>query len=245
MRRPVPIQRLTGLAGAGRSRLLIGSVAVRSVLALGFVFVGYLLLHERFAAFDVAVAQVVLGALGLETETVGPSDLVVTGGEDFNVYAIVTGTCSSAAGALGIAGVTVFLLPGRAWRRLVGGGLAVALFVAFNVVRICSILLLGWWLATAGTGLAVVSLAVPLITCAAVAASGRVGLPSRIAALLAGGLLAVLLYGVVRGFDYSAGMVSYHALAGPVLTFGTLAVSLIVLWRAIVGAEPQPAAALS
>ena len=226
-----------------RSRLLIGSVAVRSLLALGFVFAGYILLHERFAEFDVAVARVALGALGLETETVGPSDLVVRAGDDFNVYAIVTGACSSAAGALGIAAVTVFLLPGSAWRRLVGGGLAVALFVVFNVARICSVLLLGWWLATAGTGIATISLAVPLVTCAALAASGRVGLPTRIAAFLAGGLLAVLLYGVVRGFDYSAGMVSYHALAGPVLTFGTLAVSLIVLWRAIVGAEPRPAVA--
>ncbi len=224
-----------------RGRLLVGSVAVRSLLALGFVFAGYIVLHESFAALDVAVAQVVLGALGLETRTVGPSDLVVTAGEDFNVYAIVTGACSSAAGALGIAAVTLFLLPGRAWRRLVGGGLAVALFVAFNIARICSILLLGWWLATAGTGLAAASLAVPLVGCAAVAASGRAGLPARIAALLAGGLLAVLLYGVARGFDYSAGMVSYHALAGPVLTFGTLAVSLIVLWRLIVGAELRPA----
>lgn len=224
-------------------RLLIGSVAVRSLLALGVVFFGYILLHERFAAFDAAVARVALGALGLETESVGSSDLVVSAGDDYNVYAIVTGACSSAAGALGIAAVTVFLLPGRAWRRLLGGALAIALFVAFNIARICSILLLGWWLATAGAGLAAASLAVPLVGCAAVAASGRAGLPARIAALLAGGLLAVLLYGVLRGLDYSAGMVSYHALAGPVLTFGTLAVSLIVLWRMIVGAELRPAEA--
>jgi hypothetical protein len=51
----------------------------------------------------------------------------------------------------------------------------------------------------------------------------------------------VLVYDVARGFDYSAAMVSYHALAGPLLTFGSLGLALLVLWRMLVG--PQPASA--
>jgi hypothetical protein len=63
----------------------------------------------------------------------------------------------------------------------------------------------------------------------------------RVAALLAGGLFTVLAYDVWRGHDYTAGMTSYHALAGPVLTFGTLALCIVALWRMVVGpAAPAP-----
>ena len=222
-------------------RLPLPSIGVRSVLALGFVFFGYVALHERFAAFDAAALRLGLEVLGFETTSVSATNLTVEAGRDFDVYAIVTGACSSAAGVLGIAAVTVFLLPGAAWRRLLGGGVAASAFVAFNVARIASIILLGWWLAVAGTVVGVISLLAPLLVCAAVVVRRRSGMLVRVSAVLVGGLFLVLLYDVARGLDYSAGMISYHALAGPVLTFGTLAVSLIVLWRMIVGAELRPA----
>jgi len=221
-------------------RLVVKSIAVRSVLALGLVFLGYMALHERFAAFDAAVLRFGLDLLGFETTSVGAGNLTVEAGGEFSIYAIVTGACSSAAGVLGIAAVTVFLLPGAAWRRLLGGSVAALAFVAFNIVRIASIILLGWWLAVAGTALSIVSLLVPALVCAALVVHRRSGMMVRVTACLAGGLFVLLLYDVARGLDYSAGMISYHALAGPVLTFGALAVSIMFLWRAIVG--PVPAA---
>ena len=221
-------------------RLVVKSIAVRSVLALGLVFLGYMALHERFAAFDAAVLRFGLDLLGFETTSVGAGNLTVEAGGEFSIYAIVTGACSSAAGVLGIAAVTVFLLPGAAWRRLLGGSVAALAFVAFNIARISSIILLGWWLAVAGTALSIVSLLVPALVCAALVVHRRSGMMVRVTAFLAGGLFVLLLYDVARGLDYSAGMISYHALAGPVLTFGALAVSIMFLWRAIVG--PVPAA---
>lgn len=221
-------------------RLVVKSIAVRSMLALGLVFLGYVALHERFAAFDAAVLRFGLDLLGFETTSVGAGNLTVEAGGEFSIYAIVTGACSSAAGVLGIAAVTVFLLPGAAWRRLLGGSVAALAFVAFNIVRIASIILLGWWLAVAGTALSIVSLLVPALVCAVFVVHRRSGMMVRVTAFIAGGLFVLLLYDVARGLDYSAGMISYHALAGPVLTFGALAVSIMFLWRAIVG--PVPAA---
>ncbi|MGH3114274.1 MAG: hypothetical protein ACRDOP_12515, partial [Gaiellaceae bacterium] len=73
------------------ARLLVPSIGVRSVLALGFVFLGYVALHERFAAFDAAVLRFGLDALGFETASAGPSNLTVEAGGEFSIYAIVTG----------------------------------------------------------------------------------------------------------------------------------------------------------
>jgi hypothetical protein len=36
-------------------------------------------------------------------------------------------------------------------------------------------------------------------------------------------------------------MASYHALAGPILTFGTLALGILVIWRMLVGGQPPVA----
>ena len=219
------------------------SITVRAVAAIALVLVGYVLLHSRFAALDAALAEHALGALGFDVSSSG-SSLVVSSGPDFDVYAIVTGSCSSAAGVLGLVAVSFVLLPGRVWRRGVGGLLAAALFVAFNVTRIASIVVLGWWLATASrsvllpTFLVLTAIAVAVV----VAPHGRLLL--RTAALLVGGLCAMLAYDVWHGEDYLTGMISYHALGGPMLTFGSLALGIVVLWRTIVGpetAQPGPA----
>ena len=222
---------------------LRSSISARAVAAIALVLAGYVLLHEHFAAFDAALAEHALGLLGFDVSSSGTS-LVVSSGPDFDVYAIVTGSCSSAAGVLGLVAVSFVLLPGRVWRRSVGGLLAAGLFVAFNVLRIASIVVLGWWLATASrsvllpTFLGLTAVAVGV----AVAPHGRLLL--RVGALLAGGLCAVLAYDVWRGEDYLAGMVSYHALGGPMLTFGSLALGIVVLWRTIVGPDEatRPAA---
>lgn len=216
-------------------RLLITSFALRAILTLGFVFAGYIVLHERFAAFDVRVLRVGLDALGFNTATFGGTNLTVEAGREFDVYAIVTGACSSAAGVLGIAAVTVFLLPGAAWRRVVGGSAAATAFVAFNVLRIASIVLLGWWLAVAGATVGAVSMLVPALVCVWLVVRRRTGMIARVFAALAGGLFFVLLYNILSGRDYSTGMIAYHALAGPVLTFGALGVSIMFLWRAVAG----------
>ena len=222
-------------------RLLLPSIGLRSMIALAFVFFGYVALHERFAAFDTAVLGFGLEVLGFETTTVSATNLTVETGGGFNVYAIVTGACSSAAGVLGIVGVSVFLLPGALWRRLLGGTIAAIVFVAFNVTRIASIVLLGSWLEFAGTAASVVSLLVPALACAVLVVHRRSGMLARLSAAMVGGLFVVLLYNVARGLDYSAGMISYHALAGPVLTFGALALAIMFLWRSVVGPAPPSA----
>ena len=61
----------------------------------------------------------------------------------------------------------------------------------------------------------------------------------RVVAFLTGGICAVLAYDVARGYDYLDGMISYHALAGPMLTFVTLALGVVLLWRVIVGRERE------
>lgn len=218
-------------------RFIVASLTLRAVLALGLVVAGYVVLHARFASFDAAVARAVLDALGFATSSAGPGTLRVQAGTQFDVYAIVTGACSSAAGALGITMVALVLLPGRVWRRVVGGGLAVVAFATFNLVRICSIVLFGWWLATADRDLLLATLGVPAVVCLAVVVLPHRGILTRVAALLAGGLFAVLVYDVWRGYDYSVGMVSYHALAGPVLTFGSLALTIVFLWRVASGPD--------
>lgn len=160
-------------------------------------------------------------------------------GSDFNVYAVVTGSCSSAAGVLGLLAVSLLLLPGPWHRRWAGGLAAAALFMAFNVARICSIVLLGWWMSSAGRelvmgallGLAAVALVVVIVP--------HRHLILRLVALLCGGLCAVLAYDVHNGNDYLQGMASYHALAGPILTFSTLAVGVLVIWRTLVGRDER------
>jgi hypothetical protein len=59
----------------------------------------------------------------------------------------------------------------------------------------------------------------------------------RVAAVLFSGLCAFLAFDVWRASDYLDGMISYHALAGPMLTLATLAMGILVLWRAILGRE--------
>lgn len=218
--------------------LVTRSIAARAVAAIALVLGGYVLVHERFASFDAAIARVVLAGLGFDIEEGRPGSLTVSVGTDFNVYAVVTGSCSSAAGVLGILAVSVVLLPGRPWRRLLGGALAAALFVAFNVGRICSIVVLGWWLASVSGVVALATLSTLTLVGLAVVAVPHRHLLLRVAALLVSGLCGVLAYDVWTNGDYLNGMSSYHALAGPVLTFGALALGIVLLWRVIAGADP-------
>ncbi|MFN8187488.1 MAG: hypothetical protein U0R69_10475 [Gaiellales bacterium] len=221
-------------AVAGVARRLDRSLTIRAIATLGLVFAAYVALHERFAAFDAMLARAVLGTIGFETSGAGTTLTVQAGGE-FDVYAVVTGSCSSAAGALAVGAVALVLLPGRAWRRFVGALLGAAAFVALNVARICSIVLLGWWLATADRSLALGTVLAPAAVGLCIAFAPRLGPLPRVAALLASGLFGVLAYDVARGLDYSHGMSAYHALAGPVITFGSLAAAIVVLWRLVAG----------
>jgi len=226
-------------------RLLRDSISARAAVAIALVLGGYLALHARFATVDAAIAASALKLVGFHVSAGGPGDLVVHQGRDFSLYAVVTGSCSSAAGVLGLAAVALILLPGRVWRRWTGGLLAAGLFVVFNVARICSIVLIGWAMATVDhmimlaimSGLALVGLAVA-------------GLPHRrillrIAGLIAAGLCGVLAYKAGTGGSYLQSMIAYHALAGPVLTFGCLAMGIIVVWRLLVGPPRRVEAAAS
>ena len=219
------------------TRRLGFSVSLRAVVAVGIVLAGYVLLHERFATFDATLARVALTTLGFDVSAPAAGDLVVRTDGGFNVYAIVTGSCSSAAGVLGLAAVSLVLLPGRGWRRGLGGLLAAGLFVAFNLLRISSIIVLGWWLATTSRPVLLASLLVPVALALPVVVLAHRRLLLRVGLMLGAGLCAVLAYDVWRGYDYLEGMVSYHGLAGPMLTFGTLALGIILLWRVIAGRE--------
>jgi hypothetical protein len=222
-------------------RLVTDSISARAVAAIVLVLAGYVLLHDRFAAFDAALAWHALGALGFDVTSPQPGDLWVHAGRDFSVYAVVTGSCSSAAGVLGLVSVSLVLLPGRPWRRLTGALAAAALFMAFNVARICSIVLLGWALSTADRGTAFATLVAVAVAGLVVAVLPHGRLFLRIGGLLAGGLCAVLAFEVRQGYDYLDGMASYHALAGPMLTFGALALGILIIWRMLVGRKPAAA----
>lgn len=214
-----------------------GSTALRAAATVALVLLGYAYTHQWFARFDAAIATFSLRLLGFHVTSVGASGLDVHAGAQFDVTAIVTGSCSSAAGVLGLLAVTLVLLPGNLLRRGIGGVAAAVLFVVCNQLRIVSILLVGWWLATTPRPYVLATLVV-----LGVAALPAVVLPHRfvavrVAAFLFTGLCAILAYGVGRGSDYLDGMISYHALAGPMLTFATLALGILVLWRAIVGRD--------
>jgi hypothetical protein len=229
------------MSGARLTRLLRrggGSTALRAAATVSAVLVGYAYTHQWFARFDAATATHSLRVLGFHVTSVGASGLAVHAGRQFNVTAIVTGSCSSAAGVLGLLAVTVLLLPGNTLRRAVGGIAAAVLFVVCNQLRIVSIVLVGWWLATASRPHVLAT----LTALALVALLGVVRLPQRflalrVAAFAFSGLCAILAFDVWRGSDYLDGMISYHALAGPMLTLGTLALGILVLWRSILGRE--------
>ncbi|MBM3676438.1 MAG: hypothetical protein FJW96_00935 [Actinobacteria bacterium] len=217
------------------STTALRSMTVRSVLAIAAVLVGYMLLHTRFAAFDARVASWALDLLGLDVESLRSGTIWARSDETFEVYAVVTGSCSSAAGVLGVAIVSVVLLPGSLARRLVGGAIAAGLFLAFNVARICTIILLGWWLSTGAHSVVLAGLIGTAVVGLLIAFAPHRFLMTRIAGLLAGGLGAVLAIDVSTGDGYLDAMGSYHALAGPMLTFGGLALGMLFLWRAVVG----------
>lgn len=238
------IDRLNRSAAAAAYRRFRWSTTARALTAVTLVLIGYVFLHASFARFDAAIAVHTLRWLGFHVHPAGPAQIVVSSGTRFDVTAIVTGSCSSAAGVLGLGAVTVALLPGNVVRRSIGGVLAGALFVVCNQLRILSILLVGWWLATASKGSVLATLGAIAIATAPVVVMPHRRLILRVACFLVGGLCGVLAYDVTSGGDYLHGMISYHALAGPMLTFGTLAFGILLLWRAVVGAEGDDADAL-
>jgi hypothetical protein len=214
-----------------------GSTALRAAATVALVLLGYAYTHEWFARFDAVIAAHSLRALGFHVTPVGASGLAVHAGRQFNVTAIVTGSCSSAAGVLGLLAVTLVLLPGNSVRRGIGGVVAAALFVACNQLRIVSIVLVGWWLASSSRPHVLATLtALALVALLGVVLPHRF-LALRVAASLFSGLCAILAFDVWRGSNYLDGMISYHALAGPILTLATLALGILVLWRAILGRE--------
>lgn len=214
-----------------------GSTALRASVTVALVLAAYAYTHQWFARFDAAIAEHSLRALGFHVTPVGPSGLAVHAGRQFDVTAIVTGSCSSAAGVLGLLAVTLVLLPGNAARRGVGGVAAGALFVVCNQLRIVSIVLVGWWLATASRPHVLATLTALALVALLGAVFARRFLAMRVAAFVVSGLCAILGFDVWRGSNYLDGMISYHALAGPMLTLGTLATGILVLWRAIVGRD--------
>jgi hypothetical protein len=229
---------MSGRRLAGTLERFGGSTALRAAATVALVLVGYALTHQWFARFDAAVAAHSLRALGFHVSSVGASGLGVHAGRQFNVTAIVTGSCSSAAGVLGLLAVTLVLLPGNLARRGIGGVVAAALFVVCNQLRIVSIVLVGWWLATASKPHAFGTLlALALVALLVVVVLPYRLLAVRVAAFVVCGLSAILAYDVWRGSNYLDGMISYHALAGPALTLATLALGILVLWRAILGRE--------
>lgn len=230
-------RRISHGAAAAAYRRYRWSVSARAVTTIGVVLGGYVLLHAQFARFDAFLARHVLDTLGFQVSAYGNSGLVVSDGREFDVTAIVTGSCSSAAGVLGLTAVTIFLLHGRTLRRLLGGLGGALLFVAFNQLRIASILLVGWWLATASRPVALASLLVPAAVALPFALLPHRRLLLRIAALLVASVAGVLAYDVWAGHAYLDGMISYHALAGPMLTFSTLALGILLLWRTIAGGD--------
>lgn len=222
---------------------LRSSLSARAVLAIALVFAGYAALHTQFAALDARLVAGILELLGFHVEHPEPGRLLVTEGHRFDIYAVVTGTCSSAAGALGITAAGLVLLPGSYRRRLAGSALGVVLFVALNVIRIVGIVAVGWIFATVDS-----DILLPVFVGGAVALIGWAFLTARSPVTrmifgLAAVVLAALAYDAWKGYDYGIALGTYHALAGPMLTFASLSIALLVLWRVLVGRERIPAPA--
>jgi hypothetical protein len=222
---------------AGMLERFGGSTALRAAATVALVLLGYTYMHQWFARFDAALAAHSLRALGFHVTSVGASGLDVQAGRQFDVTAIVTGSCSSAAGVLGLLAVTLVLLPGNPVRRGIGGVVGAVLFVVCNQLRIVSIVLVGWWLATTSKSNVLATLMALVIVALLLLVLPRLSVHARVAAFVLGGLSAILAYDVWRGSNYLDGMISYHALAGPMLTLATLALGILVLWRAILGRE--------
>jgi hypothetical protein len=220
-----------------------GSLSLRAVLTIGIVLAGYLFLHAQFARLDSAFVGGLLSAVGFDVSHPERARLLVSAGDTYDVYAVVTGACSSAAGALGLAAAALVLLPGPLGRRALGAALAVALFVALNVLRIFGILTFGWVFATVPSELLLIGLSAAILVCVLFAWRLHGSLVIRASLVLGGVVLGVLWYDVLRGYHYSIVIGTYHALAGPLLTFSSLALSLLVLWRVIVGPRSVTAAA--
>ena len=213
------------------------STTVRALATVAIVVVGYVYAHQWFARFDAAIARSVLSVLGFHVRAVGASGLEVRSGPHFDLTAVVTGSCSSAAGVLGLGAVTFVLLPGSLRRRGTGGLAAAVLFVVFNQARIVSIVLVGWWFATASRPHVVATLlALALAAPAGVVVPHR-RLMVRLGSAVFAALCAILAYDAWSGGDYLHAMISYHALAGPMLTFTSLAIGVLLLFRAIVGRD--------
>jgi hypothetical protein len=222
------------VAGAWRRRR---STTLRAIGAVGVVVLGYIFTHQWFARFDAGISRYVLSALGFHVRAIGASGLDVRAGRSFDVTAIVTGSCSSAAGVLGLAAVTFVLLPGSLRRRGLGGLAAAALFVVCNQARIVSIVLVGWWFATSSPSHVLTVLLMLALTAPAGVYLPHKNVLVKIACALLTALCAILAWDVARGSNYLHAMISYHALAGPMLTFATLALGVLVLFRAIVGRD--------
>jgi hypothetical protein len=219
------------------------SLSARALATIGVVLAGYLLLWERFAALDTALVGRVLATLGFDVTRPQPARLLVSAGDTYDVYAVVTGACSSAAGALGIAAAALILLPGPLGRRAFGAAAATAVFVGLNVVRIVTILGVGWVFATVPERMLLGALTAIGVTCVLVAWRWQRSIVVRGTLVVATVVVAALAFDVARGYDYAAVLGTYHALAGPLLTFGSLALALLVLFRTIVGARREPAEA--
>lgn len=213
------------------------ATTVRALATVGLVVVGYVFTHQWFARFDAAIARSVLAVLGFHVRAVGASGLEVRSGPHFDLTAVVTGSCSSAAGVLGLGAVTFVLLPGSLRRRGFGGLAAALLFVVFNQARIVSIVLVGWWFASASRPHVVATLVALALAAPAGVVVPHKRLMLRVASAVLAALCAILAYDAWGGGDYLHAMISYHALAGPMLTFTSLAVGVLLLFRAIVGRD--------
>ena len=77
-------------------------------------------------------------------------------------------------------------------------------------------------------------LAAGIVTCLVLAWRLHRSIVVRAGLVLASVVQGVLAYDVARGYDYSVVIATYHALAGPLLTFTSLALALLLLWRVIV-----------
>ena len=214
-----------------------GFTALRALAAVALVLLGYSYTHQWFARFDAAIAAHSLRVVGFQVTHVGASGLEVHTGKQFDVTAIVTGSCSSAAGVLGLVAVTVVLLPGNPIRRVIGGLAGALLFVVCNQLRIVSIVLVGWWLATASRPEVIATLLVLMLLALPAIVLPHRFLALRVVAFVVAGLCAILAFDVWRASNYLQGMISYHALAGPMLTLATLSLGILVLWRAILGRD--------
>ncbi len=141
---PDPTKSATPPGADGPARR-VAVVALRLVAAAGVVWIGFLLLIDRWRAGEAAVVVAGLGVVGVHTaQRLGDQIVVVApGGPSF--LTDIEPLCSSLGVVLAFAAVAAIVATGDRRRRLRAAAIGAGIVVVCNLVRMTATVLVGVW----------------------------------------------------------------------------------------------------